>query len=132
MTKNKLKLSLIDDYIKIVLIKNFYSNSFEDVDLNDESIKLMDSCKKLNQLLFSTYELLLEKLKLNEVSLDVLKQELELNNLMFLKEKAENFSHLNELCNKNTKLLTAINLNLKTKLEKLKINPNNLFCKNAL
>ena len=102
MTKNKIKLSLIEDYIKIVLIKNFYSNSFDDIDLSAESRKLLDNCKKLNQLLLSTYELLLDKLNLNDISLDILKQELKQNNLMFLREKTDNFSWQDLIQDKHT------------------------------
>ena len=132
MTKNKIKLSLIDDYIKIVLIKNFYSNSFEEVDITDDNKTLMDTSKKLNQVLFSTYELLFEKLKLNDASLDVLKQDLEKNNLMFLQKQSQNFADLKEIFTKQIDLLNNINLNLKSKLNRLKINPVKLFCQNSL
>lgn len=132
MTKNKLKLSLIEDYIKIVLIKNFFRNSFEGLNLSEQDKQVVDCSKNLNQILFSTYELLFERLKLNNLSLDILKQELEQNNLMFLEQKSLNFKGFKEVCTKNLNQLSEINSNLKPKLEKLKIKPINLFCKNSL
>ena len=62
MTKNKLKLSLIDDYIKIILIKNFYNNSFKNFNINENTLSIMTETKQLNKSLEKFYDYLLTKL----------------------------------------------------------------------
>lgn len=81
--RKKIKLSLIDDYVKIILINNLYKNSIECLVLNDEILNLIINIKNLSTHLKCEYDKIFEKLKLNDVSLLILKKELNLNNSLF-------------------------------------------------
>ncbi|MBO5955117.1 MAG: hypothetical protein J6Q13_04060 [Clostridia bacterium] len=115
--KNKIKLSLIEDYIEIIKIENFFSNSFVDIEF-DKSI--FNKCHSLNCQLSKIYNSIFENLKMNDLSLLILKKELKNNNIIFNNLKLNNFKNINQ-----TLLLLHTDLNqtfqdLLTKLEKLK------------
>jgi len=68
--KNKIKLSLVEDYISILTIFNFY-NKFKNPS-NKEQVFLFKTTQKLK----SFYESLFDKLKFDKLSLLILKKEL--------------------------------------------------------
>lgn len=121
LTKNKLKLSLIDDYTRIVLIENFYNNSFEHFNLDEETIKLINKTKEDNQQLKLKYENIISYLKMEDISFLVLKKDLKQNNHMYKKACTKSFLNLLEVFERNNLELNLIELNLKHKLKKLKI-----------
>ena len=119
--KRKVKLSLIDDYIRIILIENFYNNSFDAFNLDEETLKLLNKTKTFNLQLKNIYDELLEKLNLNDISLLILKKELKTNNTMFKRISNKSFLNLLEVCERNNLELNLIELNLKQKLKTLKL-----------
>lgn len=113
MTKNKLKLSLIDDYVKLVIFENFFNT------YNNLSFKEAISKRRQNTRLKKLYDILFEKLSMNDCSLLLLRQQLNKNN------------QLEMLCNQQTekdtlkKIFNSINnieKMLPEKLARLKIN----------
>ncbi|MBR4999008.1 MAG: hypothetical protein IKY10_03925 [Clostridia bacterium] len=124
MKNKKIKLSLIDDYIKIILIKNFLNNSFSAFELDQECVKELNYSKQLLATLENTYNQLFVKLKLKDLSFDILTKELEQNNSLFLNTTSLN---LNKTITNNSLTLNTILNNLKFKLEHLKLN---ISCKN--
>lgn len=120
--RKKIKLSLIDDYVKILLIKNFLNNSFENVKLTN--ITALKQTKELNLKLDEIYNQLFFKLKLNDLSLLILKKELKNNNILYLKEEQNSFLTLENTIQKTYLILNDIfeNLNKKLKFFKFKLN----------
>lgn len=120
--RKKIKLSLIDDYVKILLIKNFLNNSFENVKLTN--ITTLKQTKELNLKLDEIYNQLFFKLKLNDLSLLILKKELKNNNILYLKEEQNSFLTLENTIQKTYLILNDIfeNLNKKLKFFKFKLN----------
>ena len=118
-TKNKVKLSLIDDYIKIVLINNFFQN---DILLNDLSLESkVAEIRQLNNHIKLIYEQLFETLKLNDTSLMILKNDLKQNNQMFNLETNSNFNHTPKIVEKAYNDLIDISQNLNEKLKVLRV-----------
>lgn len=118
-TKNKVKLSLIDDYIKIVLINNFFQN---DILLNDLSLeRKVAEIRQLNNHIKLIYEQLFEMLKLNDTSLMILKNDLNQNNKMFNLETNSNFNHTPKIVEKAYNDLIDISQNLNEKLKVLRV-----------
>ena len=120
--KSSVKNSIIDDYISIILIDNFCNNfSF----LNNKKTivnDLHDLCKHLKQ----TYNELINIINLNDISFEVLNEQLSQNNQMYFIQKNQNFLNLKVFCIENINRLNKIKLTLKDKLLKLKINPDSL------
>ena len=121
MFKKKVKLSLIDDYIRIVLIENFYNNSFEMFELDEDLTNTINKTKSVNCELKEIYEKLFEVLKLNDISLLVLKKELQINNNLYKKTLNKGILNLIEVLNRNFLELSIIKLNLNKKLQTLKL-----------
>lgn len=121
MKKNKIKLSLIDDYINIVLIKNFFNNSFAAFDLTDEHTQKINNSKSLDLMLEKTYISLFEKLNLKDLSFDILTKELEQNNSLFL---STNQANIERVFNRTLLSLNSILNNLSSKLKQLKVSFN--------
>ena len=119
MKKKKIKLSLIDDYIKIILIKNFLNNSFSSFELNQDYVKELNVTKHILPILENTYNELFERLKLKDLSFDILTKELEQNNSLFLNTNSFN---LEKTIANNSLILNNILNNLKSKLDQLKLN----------
>lgn len=117
--RNKIKLSLIDDYIKIVAIENFY-NTLNDFS-NENFSTLICNIKQLDFELKTTYTKLIKKLKLNDLSFLILKKELSLNNSIFINEQKTQFSNLKSTIEKTSEELNQINNNLKEKMKLLKV-----------
>lgn len=118
--RKKIKLSLIDDYVKIMLIFNFCNNSFDNCvfsSTNEEFKKL----KNFNLKLKYAYEIILNKLKMNNLSLLILKKELKNNNSIYLKVLKNNFNNFDQTLFSLNKLMNMIHDNLSTKLKLLKI-----------
>lgn len=120
MNKNKVKLSLIDDYIKIILIKNFLNSTFNEN--NTGCVALLQNTQELDSQLEKIYEALFAKLKMNDLSFDILKKELKENNSLFLKTKQNNFLNLENTLNNSNLQLNVIFNSLKSKISNLKIN----------
>ena len=112
--KNKIKILLIDDFVKISLISNFYYslNIFK-----TETIKNFNLNDKLVLDLKNKYIKIIKKLNLNDQSFDLLLTELNLNNKLFEREYNENFKNLNRTLNETKKVLTEIANSLDYKLK---------------
>ena len=112
--KNKIKILLIDDFVKISLISNFYYslNIFK-----TETIKNFNLSDKLALDLKNKYIKIIKKLNLNDQSFDLLLTELNLNNKLFEREYSENFKNLNRTLNETKKVLTEIANSLDYKLK---------------
>ena len=100
--KNKIKLSLIEDYIKLQLINKLKINPTQNTYLINNLIDL--------------YEDLFIKLKMNDLSLLILKKELKTTNF-----SAHDTNKKLEIFNSYNNFLNNILLNLKTKLQVLKL-----------
>ena len=122
MFKNKVKLSLIDDYIRIVLIENFNNNSFEMFELDEDLTNTINKTKAVNSELKEIYEHIFDAMKLNDMSLLVLKKELKSNNNLYKRTINKNLLNLIEVLNRNFLELSIIKLNLKKKLQTLQLN----------
>ena len=122
MFKNKVKLSLIDDYIRIVLIENFNNNSFEMFELDEDLTNTINKTKAVNSELKEIYEHIFDAMKLNDMSLLVLKKELKSNNNLYKRTVNKNLLNLIEVLNRNFLELSIIKLNLKKKLQTLQLN----------
>lgn len=119
MRKNKIKLSLVDDYIKIIIIKNFFNNQIENISTN--CFDLLKSTQNLDIMLEKIFENLFEQLKMNDSSLALLKKELKENNSLFLTLKRNNFSDLEKTLKTSNNLLINIMENLKKKTQSLRL-----------
>lgn len=115
MMKKKIKLSLIDDYIKIMLIKQFYNNYSQLI-----SASCQESTGKQALNLENTYNLIFKLLKMDDLSLDILKRQLQNNSKNFLL----NSEKLKSILEKSKIEINSIEKNLPEKMSKLKINPN--------
>ena len=121
MNKKKIKLSLIDDYIKIVLIKNFLKNSFNSFELYEQLKQIINQTKYLDFQLADFYEKLIIELKLNTLSFDILKQNLEKNNNLYKVQIEQKFENLAKIICKTNLDLINIFRGLKTKVQQLKV-----------
>lgn len=118
LTKRKeLKLSLIDDYVKIVIAKRFFSNMFNS---NIADHQIFQSTRTLTKNLEKIYDLILKKLKLNNLSLLILKKELKTNNSLYLIEKNNNFINTLETTNKIFDVLKSIECSVANKIKYFK------------
>ncbi len=123
MKNKKIKLSLIDDYVHIFLIKNFLNNSFYEMENQLNCIDLIKSTQQLDCFLEKEYLKIIHQLKLDDTSFSVLQNELMTNNSLFLKLKKDNFLSLESTLKLiNIKLNSILN-DYKIKLNKLKIFP---------
>ena len=82
--KNKIKKSLIDDFVKISLISNFY---FSIKEVNSTNNAVIAENLNLALKLKKTYLSLITQLKLNDNSFNILICDLNKNNNLFEKEK---------------------------------------------
>ncbi len=119
MRKNKIKLSLIDDYCKIVTIGNFLNNSFP---FSQNVEDLTKQIKKTNNSLQDFYENLFVQLHLNDISFLLLRNQLKCNNQLFEIAQKSNFENLNNFLITSHETQQEIIFNLREKLSKLKIN----------
>ena len=124
--KSKIKLSFVDDYTKIVTLKNLLNNSFDGVEISSTSSLLLKRLKTETEKIKTIYENLLSHLKLKNNSFLLLTQQLNLNNKQFELLKASNFSTLETTLLLAYKKLNAISLSLPNKLSYLKLNLNML------
>ena len=115
--KNKIKVSLIDDFIQISLISNFCC-SIERLNLNQHQTLLKEN-SNLVYILNKRYMELIEQLKLNDNSFKVLVNDLNKNNNLFEKEKQANFCHIEKTLKETKKVLTRIYAELDSKLKLL-------------
>ncbi len=110
MKKSKIKLTLIDDYIKLVTFGNFFM-SYKDANIDSNMVAL-------NRAVKMAYDTIFEKLKMNNVSLILLKQQLNQNSELFNLTKTETIEKL------LTKIYSNINQiadSLSNKMEQLKV-----------
>lgn len=118
--KLNMKLSIIDDYIQIKLIKNFCNNDFS-LFCNNICIDRINKTKEKCITLLNLYEQIINTLKLDDTSFLVLKQQLEINNSLYLKEQTSSFVNLSKLCDSFETTIDEILKNIKDKLTKLQI-----------
>ncbi len=116
--KSAIKLSLIDDYITISLIDNFYNNNF-----SCNLIPIIEKQKSLCLSLKKIYDKIFTLLNLKDISFSILEEQLSKNNHLYFQQANETFENLEKTLSKNEMLLSNINTNLGKKLLKLKINP---------
>ena len=119
--KRQIKLSLIDDYVQILLIHNFLQNKFEKCEFDNDLIILLEELKQININLKSNYEKLIQFVKLDDISFLLLKRELKDNNHIFLLEKRNNFSFILKTIIIMKNKMLEISGNLNEKLKKLNI-----------
>ena len=112
--KSKIKLSLIEDYIEIMKIENFFSNSFVDIEFDKSIFK---KCYNLNCKLSKAYNKLFESLKMYDLSLLILRKELKHNNVIYNNLQLNNFKDINQTL---LLLLSSLNQTFKNLLPKLK------------
>ena len=124
--KSKLKLSLIDDYTKIIILKNFFKNPFDDVEMDSTSSFLFQNLKNETADLEQTYNNLLQILNLKDSSFDVLCEQLSVNNTQFELLKANNFSTLQSTLIVAKQSLGYIRATLNERIACFKLNVNNL------
>ncbi len=124
MTKNKIKLSLIDDYIKICLIKNFLNNNFEPAKLDSFYLNLIPKMKQIDLCLEQAYNEIFNLLKLNDTSLEVLKNNLSSNNKQFELIQKQQFHNCSQIIDQSNNQLKSILNSLKSKTKSLKLNIN--------
>jgi len=119
MLKNKIKLSLVDDYVKLVIFENFFNsyNRLDEIDISNQQHK--------NSQLKKVYDAMFEKLHMNDCSLLLLKQQLKDNNNLSSMCNEEN-EH--DLLEKVFDSINKIERELKCKMHTLKIDANELVC----
>lgn len=120
--KNRIKLSLIDDYIKIITMKNFLNNSFDDVEISSTSSLLLEKLQKANNKLENVLEKLLTCLNLKDSSFAILKTELEQNNKLFEFLQIKHFKNLEQILSSSYFELHKIDCSLNDKASALHIN----------
>ena len=120
--KNKIKMSLIEDYIQILFSKTFFDNEFLSISLSSNEHQLFIKTKKNVYFLNNAYESIFKKLKMNDISLLILKKEIKNNNNLFLQEKQNNFKTLSITINRINQELQRISNSLKDKSTLLKVN----------
>lgn len=114
--KNKMKKSLIDDFVKISLISNFYSSIKK---LNITNNVLLIENINLSLKLKKAYLSLITQLKLNDLSFNILISDLNKNNNLFEKERKSNYANLANTLEETKKVLTRISVELDSKLKLL-------------
>ena len=122
--RNKVKLSLIDDYINILLVENFFNNDIDIKNFKTTTQEKYEKLKTLTSTLKSNYDKVFESLKLNDLSLLILKKELKNNNSFFQNVKQNNFELLDRKLDKTLKFLTKIFTCFCEKIHFLKLNFN--------
>jgi len=120
--KNRIKLSLIKDYAFLLVVKNF-CNNFENTTINFDQ-NLFQSLKEQNQNLYNTYNFLFEKLKMNDLSLLILRKEIKDDNSIFLTEEHRNFKTTNNTLKALSLKHEFLQKELKNKINDLKLNLN--------
>lgn len=120
--KNKIKLSLIEDYISILFIKNFFENDFSSIPLSDQDKDIFLETKKQTDSLFIIYESVFKRIKMYDLSLLILKKELKDNNILYAQTQNKNFHNISQTINQFKQKLIQITNSLigKQKLLKLK------------
>ena len=116
MLKNKIKLSLIDDYVKLVIFENFLNND----ERNSTTLKIASVNSRLKKI----YDELFKKLNMNDCSLLLLKKQLKQNSQLQLICNQQN---RNDLLNHINSEINKISSQLKQKLGKLKVKPTELL-----
>ena len=119
LRKQKIKKSLIDDFIQISLISNFYfslrNNNIANSYLSNDDARLLEFLKQ-------SYLEIIKDLKLNDNSFMLLVCELNKNNQLFEKEQKSNFQNLGKTIDQTKKVLITISNELDVKLKLLKLN----------
>lgn len=116
--KKQIKMSLINDYVFLMCVKNFCNNSFDCFTYENQQIKTLS---EQNHLLFQTYNKIFEKLKMNDISLLILKKETKHDNSIFLNEQQNNFISTNETIKQLQAKQNILTNELGNKLEMLKL-----------
>ena len=119
--RNKIKLSLIEDYVQLVIISNFFKNDFSF--LNDKNKIIIIKYKQMSSTLLTIYNQTFVKLKMNDLSLLILKKDLKNNNSLYLREESSQFSMFDKTLDEIFVKLTLILNGIKEKQKELKLIP---------
>jgi len=123
LIKEKLKLSLIDDYIKILSIENFNLGVRKDI-LEEFDTNVYLQTKTLDLSLKTAYEFVFKKIKAVDMSYVILKREIE--SLPKVYDVGLDKETLKKNIHENFKYLKDINENLIKKIKKLSLAENDL------
>lgn len=123
MSKKKTKLSLIDDYIKIVLINNFCSVDFKNFNLDDTLIASINNIKNDNIIWKHLYERLFDVMRLKDVSFLVLERDL----LLYENRNITSAHDIIRVYNMIENELECIKNNFTKKIKLLKCEPFSLI-----
>ena len=123
MIKEKLKLSLIDDYIKILSIENFNLGVRKEI-LEEFDTNVYLQTKTLDLSLKTAYEFVFKKIKAVDMSYVILKREIE--SLPKVYDVGLDKETLKKNIHENFKYLKDINENLIKKIKKLSPAENDL------
>ncbi|MBE7076418.1 MAG: hypothetical protein E7374_00815 [Clostridiales bacterium] len=123
MIKEKLKLSLIDDYIKILSIENFNLGVRKEI-LEEFDTNVYLQTKTLDLSLKTAYEFVFKKIKAVDMSYVILKREIE--SLPKVYDVGLDKETLKKNIHENFKYLKDINENLIKKIKKLSLAENDL------
>lgn len=121
--KNKIKMSIIEDYIKLLAFENFFKNDFSIIDSNILNVDLLATTNQKFVVVFDNYNHTLKRLKMNDLSLLILKKELKDCNFLFLKQQETNFKNINSTIHNIDIQLELLNFNLNKKQKELNIVP---------
>jgi len=123
LIKEKLKLSLIDDYIKILSIENFNLGVRKEI-LEEFDTNVYLQTKTLDLSLKTAYEFVFKKIKAVDMSYVILKREIE--SLPKVYDVGLDKETLKKNIHENFKYLKDINENLIKKIKKLSLAENDL------
>jgi len=128
LKRRKIKLSLIDDYIKIMIIKKIFHRSTLSLNFTSPQLEIFEKNKKLNEYLENIYLSLFSKLKLNDLSLLILKKELNSDTSFAIKEENSSVENISKFYYEIEKILK--NLKEKVKILKINLKKDKIFTKN--
>ena len=119
--KNKIKMSLIEDYIQLCLVQNFCNNDFSFV--NNQTNFLFMQLQQTLKIVLSIYNQTFIKLRMNDLSLLILKKELKNRNYLYYREEQNEFKNLDNTLNILSAKVENIIKCLKEKQKALKLTP---------
>lgn len=119
LLKLKQKLSLVDDYIFIERAKTYYlTKVFDDAEINTLFDKIAMLCERLER----QYNQIFLRLKMMNLSYEILNKQLAETKDIVLFEKRNSKLAEMQKCTKNLQILKQIQQNLPKNLQKLSLN----------
>ena len=119
--KNKLKMSLVEDYIVIILAKNFFNNEFDFSSLSNQDKEMLKQNRKIVENLNNVYQNMFKQLKMDDLSLLILNKEIKESNSWYIHEKQNKFTSLPLTIRKITEKINTIEVSLHEKQKVLKL-----------